>query len=133
MNSENILRNKTYTYICPILVPYINMIKDNLLNTYIGDVDHPELDNNIFLLYNFENTERHIAYEAYLQTLSIFVNMYEPTENTTMFVFKVPKAYQKIYNLYKKGKYSKYTHIRWIENNLSLFTYSDLGDNPPRK
>lgn len=100
--------NRTYTYIYPIVSTVINTLKDNLLNVFVGDVDHPKLDNHIFLLYEFSTTEKFLKYEGYLRGHKKCVKIYDPTPDTIMVVIEVPKKYKKIIKYYKEGKFSKF-------------------------
>lgn len=108
MMLEKMIKNKTYTYIYPMLSKTIATVKDHLLNAFIGDIDHPEMDEHIFLLYEFQNTEKFLKYEAYLKEHEACIKNYDPTTETVMFVFDIPKDYINIYKLFKRGKYSRF-------------------------
>ncbi len=99
--------NKSYTYILPMLSPYLLIRKDFLLNTFVGDIEYPQYDNHIFLLHKFRGIKSFLLYEHELTESKLFVDSYDPDKYTTMHVFKVPEKYQSDYNLFKDGKYSK--------------------------
>ena len=45
--------NKSYTYILPMLSTKIDVVKQNLINAYIGADEYSGYDNHIFLLYRY--------------------------------------------------------------------------------
>ena len=98
---------KSYTYVLPMLSPYINIRRDQLVNAFIGDKDFPEYDNHIFLLYKFNGSKAFLQYEDYLEHSKLFVKTYDPDKNHVMYIFNVPSFYRNDYNLFRKGKYSE--------------------------
>ena len=103
------VKNKTYTYITPILGKEALNIKYLLRNTFIGDEDYPNYDNHIFLLYKFSGDMTFYRLEKELQYSKYFVESYNPDSFTTMKVFEVPSEYQKEYNMFIKSKYSRFS------------------------
>ena len=100
--------NKSYTYILPMLSTEFDVIRTNLINTYIGSDEYPAYDNHIFLLYKYVGNPRFIEYEDYLEHTKLFEAKYDPDKYHVMFIFSVPKEYQHVYDLYKQGKYSQF-------------------------
>ena len=92
----------------PMLSTEFDIVRANLVNTYIGSDEYPEYDNHIFLLYKYIGNPRFIEYEDYLENTKIFKAKYDPDKHHVMFIFEVPKKYQKVYDLYKQGKYSNF-------------------------
>jgi hypothetical protein len=106
--AQTYLFNKSFTYIYPLLKLNVPIIIKGLINVYIGDISKPKLLNHIFILYKFNNTEEFVNYEAYLKESKSFVETYDPTPETVMFVFKGPRAYSTIKNLFISGKFSHF-------------------------
>lgn len=101
--------NKSYTYILPMLSTQFDVVKANLVNTYIGCDEYSGYDNHIFLLYNYVGNPRFIEYEDYLEHTKLFVAKYDPDTYHVMFIFKVPEEYQDVYDKFKQGKYSTFS------------------------
>ena len=99
MSKNKIIFNKTFTYIFPLLENYFSVIKRDIIGIFIGDNNKPEYNNHIFILLDWDNNFNIVRYEAYLETNKLFVDKYDPTTDTVMLIFKVPKKYQKIYNI----------------------------------
>ena len=108
MGKNKIIFNKTFTYVFPLLEDYFSVLKGDIIAIFIGDDDKPEYDNHIFILLDWDNNFNTVRYEAYLEQNNLFVDKYDPSTDTVMLIFKVPKKYQGIYDLYKEGKYSKF-------------------------
>ena len=119
------MKTKSFTYILPMLAYFVDIRKRNLVNTYVGSKEHPELANHIFLLYKFHGTKEFILYEEKLEQCSIFHSKYDPDTNHVMFVFNVPEDYQDIYDLYLKGKYSEFPQ----DYKIQIFKYHNITDS----
>lgn len=119
---------KSYTYVLPMLAPYVKLNKDSLVNAYIGDEDFPEYDNHIFLLYKFKGNIKFLKYEAYLTENNLFVKTYDPDKTHVMYVFKVPSFYKVEYVLYKKGKYSEFSY----DFKVAIFEFHSIFDHEHR-
>ena len=59
--------NKSYTYVLPMLSTEITLVKEGLVNTFIGDQEYPQYDNHIFLLYKFNGSKEFLEYEDFLK------------------------------------------------------------------
>tara|TARA_R110002012_G_scaffold316281_1_gene531045 strand:+ start:655 stop:1194 length:540 start_codon:yes stop_codon:yes gene_type:complete len=116
--------NKSYTYILPILSTQIDVVKANLINTFVGSDEYTGYNNHIFLLYKYTGNPRFIEYEDYLENTKIFVAKYDPDRHHVMFVFEVPKKYQDIYNKFLKGKYSEFSE----DYKLLIFEFHKITD-----
>lgn len=75
-----------------------------LINCYIADVDRPEHDNHIFVLYRFIGTKSFSIFEQNLASHPNFVEMYNPTDKHDMFVFSVPDDYRLEYSLFRSDR-----------------------------
>jgi len=105
--SKNFTRSTTY------LMPMLgHSVKEfiNVVNCYMYDESKPEYDNHIFLLHKFDDDVRsgYLSYEDSLKQHELYVDSYDPNNPHVMFVFKVPEEYQKEYDLFKAGQYSKF-------------------------
>ena len=118
------MRNKTFTYILPMLKEYVTVKKENLINTYIGSQDRPDDDNHIFLLYKFSGDKQFLEYEDYLTTTKLYVDSYDPDKYHVMYIFRIPEEYQDVYNLFKEGKYSEFPQ----KYKIALFEYHGITD-----
>lgn len=116
---------KSYTYVLPMLSPYIDIRKDSLINTFIGDENAPEYNNHIFLLYKFSGAQPFLRYEDYLEHSKLFVKTYDPDKNHVMYVFNVPSLYQHEYNLFKQGKYSELSY----DYKVIIFEFHNIYDS----
>ena len=116
---------KSYTYVLPMLSPYINIKRDQLVNAFIGDKDFPEYDNHIFLLYKFNGSKAFLQYEDYLEHSKLFVKTYDPDKNHVMYIFNVPSFYRNDYNLFRKGKYSEMAY----DYKVIIFEFHKIYDS----
>ena len=118
------MKTKSFTYILPMLSYFIDVRKRNLVNTYIGAWQYPDLNNHIFLLYKFNGDKKFIEYEDYLENCALFHSKYDPDKTHVMFVLNVPEDYQDIYDLYKEGKYSKFSE----DYKIQIFKFHGISD-----
>lgn len=116
---------KSYTYVLPMLSPYININRDKLINTFIGDEEFPEYDSHIFLLYKFSGSKKFLKYESYLEESDLFVKSYDPDKEHVMYVFKVPSFYKNEYSLYCRGKYSEFSY----DFKVAIFEFHSIFDH----
>ena len=116
--------NKSYTYILPMLSTQFDVVKANLVNTYIGSDEFTAYDNHIYLLYKYLGNPRFIEYEDYLEHTNLFEAKYDPDKQHVMFIFKVPKQYQAVYDLFKQGKYSEFPE----DYKLLIFKFHRITD-----
>jgi hypothetical protein len=116
--------NKSYTYVLPMLSTEIALVKQGLVNTFIGDTDYPKYDNHIFLLYKFSGSKEFLEYEDFLTNTHLFVDKYDPDDSHVMFVFDVPAFYQTDYEMFKEGKYSEMNR----DYKVIIFAFHDIMD-----
>jgi len=116
--------NKSYTYLLPMLSTKIDVVKQNLVNAYIGADDYSGYDNHIFLLYRYVGNPRFIEYEDYLENTISFVAKYDPDKFHVMFIFDVPEKYQEDYKRFRMGKYSKFSN----EYKILIFKFHKIID-----
>lgn len=125
--------NRTATYISPMLGNKVTEFKSNYLpqsqfvNSFIGDVEKPELKDCILLLYRFTGHKDYIDFEKKLETKSEFYKKYEPDHLHTMYVFKVPDVYLDQYDLFKRSKYSKFSG----EYKQKIINFHNFSTNHP--
>ena len=116
--------NKSYTYILPMLSTQFDVVRANLINTYIGSDEFTGYDNHIYLLYKYLGNPRFIEYEDYLEHANLFEAKYDPDKYHVMFIFKVPEKYQIVYDLFKQGKYSEFPE----DYKLLIFKFHQIVD-----
>ena len=102
--------NKSKTYLLPLLAEVIDIDKrffNSLVNTYISDANGIYSD-CLLILHNFSfKNPEFTAYEHKLTNNQYFVESID-IDNQVLYIYKFPEEYMKEYNLYKKGKYSKF-------------------------
>lgn len=108
-----LVNNRSYTYILPMLDWWeakflINM---QLRGCFIGDVNYPDLDNHIFLLYKFTGARWFTAFEDTMHDCDYFVTSYDPDKTHVMFVYEVPKHHKDSYTKIRQSKYSQISEI----------------------
>lgn len=110
--------NRSYTYVLPMLDWWDSrfLLNTQLRGCFIGDVNHPELDNHIFVLYKFTGARWFTSFEHVLQDTDHFVTSYDPDKSHVMFVYDVPEHQQYNYDMIKQSKYSqlKETHKKRV-------------------
>jgi|TARA_R110002126_G_scaffold92869_1_gene220214 hypothetical protein len=116
--------NKSFTYILPMLSTEIDIVKDGLVNTFIGDEEYPQYDNHIFLLYKFSGSKEFLQYEDFIKNTHLFVHSYDPDDHHVMYVLDVPSFYQTDYNLFAKGKYSEMNR----DYKIIIFAFHNIVD-----
>lgn len=103
-----------------LVLPMLGFNKDffgwsnNLVNCYIKDLNYPEFDNHIVLMYEYpellkeRDIQNIVKQEANLNEVNKhLVHRYEPSVNKSVFIYDVPKQYQSDYDWFRYGKYSK--------------------------
>ena len=75
---KRMMFNKSYTYVLPMLGAKMDIVKAQLVNTFIGSEEFSGYDNHIFLLYKYIGNPRFIEYEDYLEHSPLFVAKYDP-------------------------------------------------------
>lgn len=81
-------------------------------NCYIGDVNHPELQNKIFLLYDYKMTVSFVQFERSLELMSQYNTDYDyADEHQVMYVFDVPEEHVDDYQLFIEGRYSEFSEL----------------------
>ena len=100
---------KSVTYILPMLGYSIKEFV-NIVNCYIADEGKPQYTNHIFLLHKFDGRSNadYLSYEETLVEHEHFEELYDPDRSHVMFIFRVPEYFQREYDLFKMGKYSKF-------------------------
>jgi len=117
-----LMRNKSFTYILPMMSLYMDIVKENLLNTFIYSIDKPEYKNHLFFLYKFSGNKKFLEYEDYLENQELFQHSYDPDKFHTMYCFKIPDSHKDIYNKFLKGRYSEFPQ----DYKVHIFKYHDI-------
>ena len=69
-----------------------------------------EEDYCIALLYRWSDDPLFLKFERALSTFRDFKKVYDPSDDTILFVFDIPKAFKKDFKYFIKGKYSKLSY-----------------------
>lgn len=123
-----------YDFFTGIIDYNTNKGKSSFVNTYIADTNKPWFDNHIFVVYKLELTANYMRIDKRLRSLPNYVTDYCYIQNgidLSVYVFNVDKQNQQIYNLFKKGLYSKFDnnykidilHFWKTDINSELFSY----------
>jgi hypothetical protein len=116
-----IKRTKSFLFVFPMLGDTVNdfldietkelkkqhpnkFIDTPLINAYIGDIDKPEYNNHIFVLYKFFKSKAYGYLVEQLESHPCFVEMYNINPTYEMFVFQVTDDFQLEYDLFKSEK-----------------------------
>lgn len=101
--------NRCYTYLLPMLDWWDErtLINNQLRGVFLSDKDCPELDNHIFVLYEFTGQRWFTSFEQVMKDSDYFITSYEPDKRHVMFVYEVPPHQQVSYDMFKDSRYSK--------------------------
>ena len=123
-----LMRNKSFTYILPMMSLHVDIVKENLLNTFIRTEDYPKFKNHIFLLYRFSGAKAFLEYEDYLENHELFEFSYDPDRFNAIYCFKIPDSHIDVYNKFIKGRYSEFPQ----EYKAHIFKYHGIKDSSHR-
>jgi hypothetical protein len=101
--------NLSTTFILPMLSRPWVWYGNKLINFYLGDVNRPEYDRHILVLFEYSDDDDFIKLEQNLRNHPQYIEDYDPNSETVMFVFSIPDEFNDDYNLFKKGKYSHFS------------------------
>lgn len=109
---ETIIKNKSLRYIIPLIDEYIEINKQFLLNSYLFDVNYPELNTNkeitgIFCMFRWVNNEILKKYEYKLIENVHVKSHYDMDKEKFMVFIKLPEGIKKTVNFIVNGMYSK--------------------------
>jgi uncharacterized protein Usg len=81
-------------------------------NCYIGDVNHPEYQNKILLLYAYKMTISFVQFERALELIPEYKTDYDyADEHWVMYVFDVPEDHLGDFQLFLEGRYSEFSPV----------------------
>jgi len=113
-NSEEILRTNSYWFLMPMLnIKKADLLVNGIINCYLDDnLNNMGYENHLHLLFK-HNNKNFEKFNDFLDKLShhpLYVDLYD-TEGygDVIVVFKIPEEFEKILNLFKKGKYSEFS------------------------
>jgi hypothetical protein len=99
------LRNKSYTYLLPLLGDKSSVFK-NCSGVFYKDNNKPEIKNKVLLLFRM-NKEWSEKLHDWIKKLHLYNDFYKVDEEYSMYVFNLPEGYKKNYHLFIKGRYSE--------------------------
>ena len=104
----NKILNRSYGYVLPLLeLKPLFVLNRQFKGCFIGDKDYPELDNHVFLLYEFTGHTWFLEFETKLKDHDQFITGYEPDKKHSMYVYEIPEKYKDDLALLKQSKYSQ--------------------------
>ena len=112
MESEVGVKNKSSGYIVPLIDEYLEIHRGFLLNSYLFDINHPELNTNnnidgLFILLRWQNNEVLKKYEHTLLKSSHVKLHYDVDNESFMVYIKFTEPLKKIVKFIVNGKYSR--------------------------
>lgn len=120
-NQETIRKNRSATYMIPLLTKDINIDLDYLLiNTFLKFNKYIEIPYPIGLLYEIEDTDAFKEYDSYLTHNKLFYKSFVTNDYNKLFVFNFTDKYINEYILFKEGRYSKFS----VEAKSLIISYS---------
>tara|TARA_R110000803_G_scaffold71102_4_gene134193 strand:+ start:30244 stop:30828 length:585 start_codon:yes stop_codon:yes gene_type:complete len=99
-------KTKTYTYIFPMMDKILEF-KPQIANLFLGDVNYPQYDGKILVLYKYLGSRDFLKYEEDIKKHSLFIDSYDPDSRHIMMVFNIPDNQKLNFLMYKDSKYSK--------------------------
>lgn len=127
-------RTKSSTFIMPMLGGSRRLFfwTRLFLNCFIKTYDESY---QIALLYRWSGDPLFLKFENALSTFKSFEKVYEPTDNTVLFSFNVPKDCKKDFTHFVKGRYSKMSdkyklailrfHNQGLDSEIGQILYQD--------
>lgn len=104
---ENIKKNKSSYFILPMLGWQVADLSEKFINCYIGDIDKPEYDDKILLLFKYSGILKDLDFEKLLFSHPYFIDTYDPNKGLVMYVFNIGELLKEDMDKFKSGKYSK--------------------------
>jgi hypothetical protein len=142
MKGEIIL-TRSKTYIVPLLNDYIDINKGLLVNSYLYDINNPDINVDIirglFLMFKWSDNEVHRVYEERLLESSYTVLNYEVDMDYYMVYIKFPFEITNDVRYLLEGKYSKISDLakqkilKYYNKNVNDKIYKILYKNPVLK
>jgi hypothetical protein len=121
-------KNKSRTYIVPLLNEYIEIHKSLLIDTYLYDINKPEFNlnkiNGIYILFKWSDNNVHKLYEQKLLNSKFLKIHYDIDVDSYMVYLEFPKEIQLEVDKILEGKYSELT----IESKQVILKYWNLGN-----
>lgn len=105
--SSNTNVSKTFIYMLPLLNISQKLVKEYCIDAFCGEATMPELNNHIFLLFEFHADPIDEKLQREFSSSPDFYNRYHVDKNYVMFIFKVGEKWEKDYLQFKDSKYSK--------------------------
>ncbi len=99
--------SRTFKYLLPLVSPPEKLTKEYCIDAYCGDREHPELQNHVFLLFEFCSDPVDVKIETILTGNTNYQCHYHVSENYIMYVLKIPDCFSKDYAIFLKSQYSK--------------------------
>lgn len=121
-------RTLSMSFIVPVLrLSQQEMGISYLMNSYLATDIYPNdvIGNYIYLLYKYVDEPEYLILETRLKNHPMFVKMFDPITDKTLFKFKIPLPFQNSVKLLIDGKYSKITD----EMKRVILRYHEIGKN----
>jgi len=109
--------NKSSLFILPMLGHHVPVIGGNRRNFFFDShlvnafVALPGNDRCIALLYRFSGRKEFVEFEGFLNKIPEFIAQFDPNNDMAMYVFEIPPAFEKDYDLFLEGKYSRMSQL----------------------
>lgn len=120
-------KNKSRTYIVPLIDKFIQIHKSLLVDSYLFDTNKPELNNDqiegIFILFRWSDNDVHRLYEQKLIDSIYTKQHYDVDTEHYMVYLKFPADIILDINLLIEGKYSKIS----TQSKSNIVNYWSVG------
>jgi hypothetical protein len=100
-------KNKSYSYILPMVGDEALETLDFVINTYLKDVNRPSDDRRLYLkCINNTDSEAYNRFEEEISWSPYYVGKYDIDESLTMVIMNIPDIHHLDFDLILLGKYS---------------------------
>ena len=100
-------RNRSFTYILPMLGNEVLDMEGFISDTYLKDINNPTNNRRLYLKLDFDGSDSYTRFESQLEWSIYYVDKYDVNKNTTIVIFDIPEIYHNGYDLILEGKYSQ--------------------------
>lgn len=134
IDRDKIFRNKSLTFLIPMMFESEKEIGLSYLRgVFIGDkeLNNEELKHKIYLMFEFNYiTTLYEKDNDYYRKMKGFLSEYYPDDYRTMFVYNVPKVFEKDYYLFTESRYSEVSV--YLKNKIIKFWKLTKNDLTPK-
>lgn len=121
--------NQTVKFILPLLLDKISakdILREEFLGAFIGDVDEPKWDGKLVLAYKYPSSSTWVKFENQLISSDFHISDYDyDDENIALYVMDIPEELEDTVDNILDGYYSKLDPVYKLI--ISKFWYNHTG------